>query len=245
MDAAASRFTDRRRRPRWWVIALVVLGHLLAFYGLVRAFAPDAVQSVERSVLSTFQVTVTAPPPPPPEAEPVPDEGAAGEQGKQAVPKPVTAPTPRIPVASPIPIPRASSTGAANTSGAKESGAGTGAAGSGEGTGSGRGGGGQGGVAVTKPVKISGDINSAADFPVPPGGRQARFGASVTVYMTVGTDGRASNCRVVRPSSDREADAVVCRLAEQRFRFRPATDSQGNPVAATYGWQQRWCEGRC
>lgn len=240
MDAATSRFAETRRRPRWWVIALVVLGHLVAFYGLVRAFSPNAVQSVERSVLSTFQVTVAAPPPPPPEAEPVPDEGAAGERGKQAVPKPVTAPTPRIPVASPIPIPRASSTGAANRSGARDSGAGSGAAGSGEGTGSGRGGGGQGGVAVTKPVKIAGDINSAADFPVPPGGRQARFGTSVTVYMTVTPEGRASNCRVVRPSPDREADAIVCRLAEQRFRFRPATDGQGNPVPATYGWRQEW-----
>lgn len=240
MNAPQTSFVSARRRPRWWVIALVALGHLLALYGLVRAFAPDAMQSVERSVLSTFNATIAAPPPPPPEAEPVPDEGAAGAPGKQAVPKPVTASTPRIPVASPIPVPPASSTGSANTSGANDSGAGTGAAGSGEGTGSGRGGGGQGGVAVTKPVKIAGDIASASDFPVPPGGRQARFGTSVTVYMTVGVDGRASNCRVVRPSPDREADALVCRLAEQRFRFRPATDSQGNPVPATYGWRQEW-----
>lgn len=229
-----------RRRPRWWVIALVSLAHVLAFYGLVRAFAPGTMRSIEREVLSTFNVTIAAPPPPPPAAEPEPEEGATGEQGKQAVPQPVTAPTPKIPVERKTPVPRASSTGAASTSGAKDSGAGTGAAGSGEGTGSGRGGGGQGGVAVTKPVKIAGDINSASDFPVPPGGRQARFGTSVTVYMTVGPDGRASNCRVVRPSPDREADAIVCRLAEQRFRFRPATDSQGNPVAATYGWRQEW-----
>jgi periplasmic protein TonB len=240
VNASQSSFVETRRRPRWWIIALVALGHLLAFYGLVRAFAPDAMESVERTVLSTFNVTITAPPPPPPAAEPVPEEGAAGEQGKKAVPKPVTAPAAKIPVASPIPVPRASSSGSANTSGAKDSGAGTGASGSGEGTGSGRGGGGQGGVAVTKPVKIAGDINSASDFPVPPGGRQARFGTSVTVYMTVDTDGRASNCRVVRPSPDREADAIVCRLAEQRFRFRPATDSQGNPVTATYGWRQEW-----
>ena len=240
MSAPATRFTETRLRPRWWLIALIVLAHVLAFYGLVRVFAPDAVRSVERSVMSTFNVTITSPPPPPPQAEARPDEGAAGDPGKQAVPKPVTAPTPRIPITSPIPVPRASSTGAANSSGAQDSGGGTGAAGSGEGTGSGRAGGGQGGIAATKPVKIAGDINSAADFPVPPGGRQARFGTSVTVYMTVGTDGRASNCRVVRPSPDPEADAIVCRLAEQRFRFRPATDSDGNPVTATYGWRQEW-----
>lgn len=239
MNAPSTSFVDTRRRPRWWVIALVAMGHLLAFYGLIRAFAPDTVASVERSVLSTFNVTITAPPPPPPQAENLPDEGAAGEQGKQAVPKPVTAPTARIPVERPTSAPRASSTGSANSSGAG-SGAGTGASGSGEGAGSGRGGGGQGGVAVTKPVKIAGDINSASDFPVPPGGRQARFGTSVTVYMTVNSDGRASNCRVVRPSPDPEADAIVCQLAEQRFRFRPARDSEGSPVAATYGWRQEW-----
>lgn len=240
MSASGASFVDSRRRPRWWLVVLIVLAHLLAFYGLVRVFAPDAVRSVERSVMSTFNVAIAVPPPPPPEAEQRPDEGAQGDPGKQAVPKPVTAPTPKIPVKQDVPVPRASSTGAATSSGARDSGAGTGAAGGGLGTGSGRGGGGQGGVAVTKPVKIAGDINSAADFPVPPGGRQARFGNSVTVYMTVGTDGRASNCRVVQPSPDREADAIVCRLAEQRFRFRPATDSQGNPVPATYGWRQEW-----
>jgi periplasmic protein TonB len=45
---------------------------------------------------------------------------------------------------------------------------------------------------------------------------------------------------VIRPSPDPEADAIVCRLAEQRFRFRPATDAAGNPVPATYGWRQEW-----
>ena len=238
MEPAPARFGDSRHRPRWWLIALVVLAHLLAFYGLIHIFAPGAVESAERSVLATFNVTITAPPPP--AVEPKSDEGAAGEQGKKAVPRPVTVPKPRLPIKTRAPVPPASSTGTASNLGAKDSGAGTGAAGSGAGTGSGRGGGGQGGIAVTRPVKISGDINSASDFPVPPGGLQARFGTSVTVYMTVGVDGRATHCRVKTPSRDAEADATVCRLAEQRFRFQPATDSQGNPISAVYGWRQHW-----
>lgn len=239
-DFAAS-FIASRRRPQWWLVALIVLAHLLAFYGLIRVFAPDAVLAVERSALSTITVTITAPPqPPPPTAEPKPDEGAAGAPGKLAVPTPVTAPAPLIPLRLDLPLPPASSTGTASSSGAQESGAGPGALGSGEGTGSGRGGGGQGGMAVTKPVQIAGDINSAADFPVPPGGRAARFGSQVVVYMTVGIDGRATGCYVKTPSGDPEADAIVCRLAERRFRFRPATDSQGNSVPSTYGWQQKW-----
>ena len=238
MNEPVASFIESRSRPRYWLVALIALAHLLAFYGLIRVFAPDAMKVIERTVLSTITVTVTTPPKQ--STTPEQDEGAAGAPGKQAVPQPVTAPTPRVPVKQDRPLPRVSSTGTANTSGAQDSGTGTGASGSGDGTGSGGQGGGQGGIAVTRPVKIAGEINSAADFPVPPGGRQARFGSSVTVYMTVGTDGRASNCRVARPSPDSEADAIVCRLAEQRFRFRPATDSRGNPVTATYGWRQEW-----
>lgn len=241
MDARpiSTRFTETRRRPRWWVIALVVLGHVAAFYGLVRAFAPDAMAAVERNVLATFNVTITAPPPPPPvAAEPEPDEGAAGAPGKQAVPKPVTAPTPKLPVPRPTPIPRTSSTGDASTSGAKESGAGNGAAGTGEGTGSGRGGGGQGGGVATKVSVRSGSIDESRDFPIPQGGRDIRAGTSITVAFTVGVDGRASDCTVVRPGPDPRTNALLCPLVVERIRFNPARNAAGEPVPSRYGWRQ-------
>lgn len=229
-----------RRRPRWSVIALIVLAHVAALYGLGRAFAPDFTGSVERTVVSAFTVTVTAPPdPPPPENEPDPDQGAQGDPGKKAVPQPVTAPKAEIET-NPSPQPQASSTGSATRSGARENGEGTGAAGSGPGTGSGNTGGGQGGVAVSKPVHISGSINNARDYPTPAGGRDARRGTEVIVRVVVGTDGRARQCSVYRPSPDAEADRITCRLVEDRLRFRPATDASGNPVAAPFYWRQRW-----
>jgi len=43
-----------------------------------------------------------------------------------------------------------------------------------------------------------------------------------------------------KPSPDAEADAITCRLARERFRFRPATDRAGNPIESEFGWQQRW-----
>jgi protein TonB len=113
----------------------------------------------------------------------------------------------------------------------------------GEGTGSGSSASGSGGIAITRPEKIAGDIRSAGDYPVPPGGRQTRFGQSVTIAMTVGIDGRASNCRVVRPSNDPAADRITCELAVERFRFRPATDSNGDQVPSTYGWRQDFFAG--
>lgn len=229
------------RKVRWGTLLLVGLLHLAVLAGLVRAFAPDLTAVVVEKATSLVTVTITTPPEPSPAPSPEPsqrDEGAAGDEGKTATPREVSAPPARIP--RPTPAPRASSTGTANQSGAAQQGEGTGAGGNGNGTGSGRFGNGQGGIAVTKPVKIAGDINDARDYPTPPGGREVRRGQEVIVYMTVGVDGRARNCRVVTRSPDAEADRITCRLAEERFRFRPAQDADGNPVAAEYGWRQRW-----
>lgn len=237
--ATNDNFASSRRRPRPGTLVLIVLLHVAALYGLAKAFAPGATASVEDAVLSTFTVTVeTKEYEPPPEPEP--DAGASGEEGKQAVPKPTAAPEPKIAIKPSPPAPRATSTGAADTSGAKESGTGTGAGGTGTGTGSGAGGSGQGGGIATQPEHVSGGINNARDYPIPPGGRSARIGTEVIVKVTVGVDGRASNCSVYKPSPDPEADRITCRLVVERLRFRPATDSAGNPVSAPFYWRQRW-----
>lgn len=231
--AETEKFTSARRKPRPGLIVLIVLIHLLVLYGLTRALAPDAVRTVEETVVSAFTVTITAPEDP----EPEPDAGAAGEQGREATPKPVTAPDPPVPVPRNTPVPRASSTGAANTSGARDSGDGTGAAGDGLGTGSGRGGGGTGGGIATKPSVRSGQINEARDFPVPEGGRETRFGKSVTVVFTVTTDGRATDCSVARSGVDAETTARVCPLVMEKVRFNPATTTDGRAVEARYGYR--------
>ena len=233
-----------------WLIALIVALHMLAIVGLVRAFAPDFAGEVVDQATSLVTVTVRTPPPPAPEPSPspdpspAPDEGAAAEEAPEAVPQQVTAPQPRITMPSPSPIPRASSTGDADSAGAGEDGAGAGAGGEGDGLGSGRGGTGRGGAPATLPVKIEGEINNAADYPTPPGGRDVRLGHSVTIAMTVTVEGRARDCRILEPSPDPEADQITCDLAERRFRFRPARNAAGDPVPATYGWRQSWFRRR-
>lgn len=239
--ASGSGFRTPRRRFRLPLIAGIALLHGAALYGLARALAPDFTTTVAREVVSAFAVTNPAPPdPPPPENQPEPDQGAAGDPGRDAVAKPVTAQPPKVRVKQDDPLPRASSTGAANQSGAATAGAGTGAAGSGLGTGSGNRGSGRGGIAVTKPVHISGHIDNARDFPVPQGGRTARRGTQVIVRVVVGTDGRARNCTIYRPSPDPQADRITCELVETRLGFRPALDAAGNPVAAPFYWRQQW-----
>jgi protein TonB len=234
-------FRTRRRRLSLPLIIAIVLLHVAALYGLARALAPDFTATVERDVVSAFRVTITPPPdPPPPENQPEPDEGAQGDPGREAVAQPATSQPPKVRVKQDPPLPRAASTGTANESGAADAGAGTGAAGSGLGTGSGNRGSGRGGIAVSKPVHISGTIDNARDFPVPPSGREARRGTQVIVRVIVGTDGRARDCSIYRPSPDPQADRITCQLVETRLGFRPATDASGNPVSAPFYWRQQW-----
>ncbi len=234
-------FGAQRKQLSWPLIAGIVLLHLAALYGLARALAPDFTVAVEREVVSAFSVTITAPPdPPPPENQSIPDEGAQGDPGRDAVAQAVTAPSPKVRIKPDPPRPRAASTGTASESGAAAAGDGTGAAGTGGGTGSGLSGNGRGGVAVSKPVHISGSIDNARDYPVPAGGREARRGTQVIVRVIVTPDGRARDCSVHRPSPDPEADRITCQLVEKRLGFRPAMDANGNPVTAPFYWRQQW-----
>lgn len=236
--STARNFSTTRRRPKPATIAIIVLLHIAAIYGLARAFAPDMMQSAQDNVLEGLTVIITAPDEAPPEEpEPVPDEGAAGDPGEKAVPKAVTAPTPKVPLKQDEPAPKASSTGNANNSGAKDTGEGTGAAGSGDGTGSGRGGGGMGGAVAVKPSVRSGELNTASDFPIPEGGRSKRFGKSVIVQFTVTTDGLAENCSVLRSSVDQETAGLVCSLVTRKIRFNPAKDVNGRPVEDRWGYR--------
>lgn len=225
------------RGTRVGVIVLVALLHVAALLGLIRAFAPDFTAQVTRTILSTFSVTVVTPPPAPEPSKEPERAGAAAEAGKKAVAREVKADKPKVDIAK-TPAPKAASTGTANASGAKDAGAGTGAGGQGSGTGSGTGGTGTGGGLNRKVEKIAGEINSAKDYPRDT--RDLRKDDYVIIAITVSAEGKPTACRIHRPSKDAQANAITCTLALQRFRFKPATDAQGNPVASTYGWRQRW-----
>lgn len=231
-------YLAQRKRRRPGLIVLIVLLHIAALYGLARAFAPDITASVEKSVVAAFTVTVTTPAEDMPVTEPEPDEGAQGDPGEKAVPKPVSAPKTKIPV-KPTPAPPTTAEGDELDAGARDSGDGTGADGSGLGTGSGREGSGTGGVAATKPVLIQ-SITNVRSFPVPPGGREARIGKSVIVRLIVSPQGRVTGCSIYQASPFPETDARVCELAYDQIRFEPARDRNGNPVAAPFLYRQRF-----
>lgn len=198
------------------------------------------VETVTRTVerLQTIDIALEPPPPPPPppqpEAErPREEEGAAG---RKAEPTPVVAPQPRIEVPARPPIAAApvAGQGSASSAGAASAGTGTGAGGSG----SGRGGGGAGDFSGYTPAqRISRIPDREYRRLVAASGRPT---GSVGITVKVNTDGRLSHCRIVRSSGDGSVDSLMCRMAIQHVRFRPARDAQGRPVAQDITWYPDW-----
>lgn len=219
--------------------------HVLIGYGLLTGLAPGAAVRAGQA-LKLFDVA--AEPPPPPSALPAParaardPEGAASPANLAARATPVVAPPPAIaldldpPVAAaPVAGPgRDPSAGAADRPGP-----GSGGGGEGTGTGSGLAGsgpGGGGGLAARARL-VAGRI---LDSDYPRAASQARIGGTVIVRFTVDRDGRPGGCRVMRSSGNADLDAATCRLIERRFRYRPALDAEGRPVADILGWKQTW-----
>jgi protein TonB len=129
--------------------------------------------------------------------------------------------------AAPVPAPGGGTgTGPAvgTWSGGGIGGVGTGSGGSGEGRG-------------TQLEQVGGDI-FPSDYPKRLG--NAGIGGLVGVIFRVEVNGRASGCRVLRSSGIPELDTLTCRLIEQRFRFRPSTDSFGRPIADEVEYDHEW-----
>lgn len=239
---ASTRFSDRSplsRQARVWLLLAVGVLHVGLGFAFFTGLAGSAITIIQDAATAAYSVPLDPPPPPAPPASPIPTPEPAGDEGAaapRAKPRPVVAAPARIPNKAMTAAPAASS-GDATRSGATSAGAGTGGGNSGSGTGSGPGGDGAG-AGAQRAVKIAGDITATRDYPART--RGLRLGKSVIVVLTVGTDGRVHGCRIHQSSPDAEADAITCRLATERFRFRPATDRAGNPISSEFGWQQRW-----
>jgi TonB family protein len=67
-----------------------------------------------------------------------------------------------------------------------------------------------------------------------------RAEGTTTVLVSVGSQGRITNCVVTHSSGNPALDSTTCALMTRRFRFTPALDENGNPVASTMTRTHRW-----
>jgi len=63
---------------------------------------------------------------------------------------------------------------------------------------------------------------------------------AVLVRLSIGTDGRVTNCSVSSSSGSRALDRATCRILQSRARFTPARDNRGNPTTDTISQRIRW-----
>jgi len=58
--------------------------------------------------------------------------------------------------------------------------------------------------------------------------------------VTVGPDGRVTDCQITSSSGSPDLDQTACDKIRQRARFTPATDGEGNPTSGSYSNRVRW-----
>jgi len=229
----AAEFLDRRSRMLG--VAGTVAMHVLAIAALV-LFSPRFSSSPATPGPGLVAIELSEPPP----APPPPDEAIAGaasppSRGRTEAPSP---PPPAAPLATPKPAELAVDAGPALGAGAgAAAGSGAGQAGFGSGSGAGGEGSGSGAGLPTPPVRLDGALTNA-DYrrERPPEGAAG----TVRVSFRVRIDGRVDRCNVVRSSGFAVFDQATCRLIEQRFRFRPASDANGRPIDWTVRTDYTW-----
>lgn len=62
----------------------------------------------------------------------------------------------------------------------------------------------------------------------------------VVARLTVGPDGRVSDCSVTTSSGNADLDSTTCRIAKLRVRYSPAKDASGTAIASTVSLPVRW-----
>lgn len=211
------------------IIALIIVGliHVALGYALITGLAYEA---VSKAIERVTTVDIEEPPPPEPEDEPPPPE----PQPESAPPPPVAPPPPiriapapppirtqptipppappalRIPPAAPVGPPPPPPPPPPPRIEPK----------------------------AAAPRGNPGSWATANDYPAR-ALREEREGTT-GFRVTVGTNGRVTNCSVTRSSGHADLDEATCRNITRRARFTPATDGNGQPTTDTYSNAIRW-----
>lgn len=74
----------------------------------------------------------------------------------------------------------------------------------------------------------------------PPSAIRAEEEGRVVAKLTVGTDGRVTDCSITTSSNSSALDQATCRIAKSRVRFSPALDASGSAITSSYTLPVRW-----
>lgn len=221
-------YADQRMSGNRLVALIVVaLLHVLVGYALVSGLAYSAVEKIKERV-ETFDVTKEEPPeepppPPPPQDEPLepppivaPPPPISFERPAPAVQTVVDPPKVVIPPTVTAPPPAAPPPAPPPAAPPPPK-------------------------FTPKPASPKGNPGSWAtseDYPAR-ALREEREGTT-RFRVTIGADGRVTDCQITGSSGSPDLDEAACRNITRRARFTPARDGEGNPTTGTYSNAIRW-----
>ena len=239
--------SDLNPRDKSGAIIAVIAVHAALLFALLHMSGKIDLADPQ-SVMRVFDVNAEPPPKPPPpppqqrQPRPKEKEGGSAPKNIKSEATPVVAPKPKIetPTLQQIAASETPRQGTQSTQGASDvRGPGTGAGGFGNGTGSGAGGNGPGGGGggVADPPHLITPVFRGRDFPSEMLDRWPR-GATVFMRLRVDERGYVSECTIDRGTGQSSIDNVLCNLAHERLRFRPALNRSGQAVAGWFGYAQ-------
>ncbi|MDQ1229729.1 energy transducer TonB [Sphingomonas sp. SORGH_AS_0879] len=206
-------------------IVIVVLIHAALGYAFVTGLAYQYVKKATEK-LDTFNVEEPPPPPPPEDPPPPPPEQP------NVPPPPTTVVTPPPIVQLPVPAPAVTTTSVIPLSQptappappAPPSPPAPPAP-----------------PAVSKAAGLRGNPGQYfGPDAYPPSAQREGAEGRVSAKLSIGTDGRVTDCSILSSSGNRALDDATCRISKARVRFTPAQDAGGNPVASSYTLNIRW-----
>jgi protein TonB len=206
-------------RGRVWAIISVAILHALLAYALVSGLAYKFIKSATED-LKTFDVKETPPPPPEEPPPPPPDEPTSPPMTAMPSPVPMpsspTAPPPPPFIAAPPAI-RVLPPGPPTPPPAPPQ------------------------VRTVPPQRARANLNSyfsADDYPAAAlrGNDQGTTGFS----LTIGPNGRVTDCSVTASSGSSALDQATCRILRSRARYTPARDASGNPTSGRDSGRVTW-----
>lgn len=219
--AYADRDTTGSRTVAIFIVAIILAG---VGYAFVTGLAVDFAKKVNKN-LNVFDVAPPPPPPPPEDPPPPPPDSKLPPPPVVSPPPIVRTPTPPPPIAvqaTPPPVYQPTVTAPPPAPPAPA-------------------------PAPPAPPRVSqaaGLKGSPGQFfgtdNYPPAAIRAQAQGRVVARLSVGTDGRVTDCTVSSSSGNDDLDSTTCRIAKSRVRFSPAKDDSGNPIASVYTLPVRW-----
>jgi protein TonB len=214
----ANRKQMSSNRPA--AIVIVALIHIALGYALVTGLAYNVIKKAAED-LKTFDVE-DEPPPPEEEPPPPPEKTETPPPPQVVAPPPIVrtnvAPPPIVstPVAPPPVItPRATPAPPAPPAPPPPR--------------------------VSQAAKAKANLNSlfsTDDYPASALRNEEQ--GTTAVRLSVGTDGRVTDCSITSSSGSGSLDSATCNILRRRARFTPAKDQAGNPISDTTTARIRW-----